>query len=297
MKRTMGLIMGTVLAVSTVGMAMSVSAAEPANENLFHDKMGITKAVEIALQDAGLTEDQVEFSKKVNEFSDGQYYYDIHFMTRGDSKYEYEVDAFTGDILERDQEPWEADDDMEYQGLADAGQEFFATEDEAILKVLEEAFEAAMKESGAEEADVITYKYGVSYDDGKVVLDVGFIVPGGMEYDYDIELGTGMITDMDQDIWNAEDDAEYHNLLTPPAKEAAAQPAQGAIDDEAAKQIALKDAGLAETDVQMIKCQKDFDDGVEKYDVDFYGPDGMKYEYDIRVSDGVIIDKDAEFDD
>lgn len=62
-------------------------------------------------------------------------------------------------------------------------------------------------------------------------------------------------------------------------------------------QIALKDAGFTKADVTMIKCEKDFDDGVEKYDVDFYGPDGMKYEYDIRVSDGAIIDRSAEFDD
>ena len=71
----------------------------------------------------------------------------------------------------------------------------------------------------------------------------------------------------------------------------------GTITDTDAKQIALSDAGLAESDVRMIKCQKDFDDGIEKYEVDFYGPNGMKYEYDIRVSDGAIIDKDAEFDD
>ena len=47
----------------------------------------------------------------------------------------------------------------------------------------------------------------------------------------------------------------------------------------------------------MIKCEKDFDNGVEKYDVDFFGPDGMKYEYDIRVSDGAILERNVEVDD
>ena len=293
----MGFILGGVLIVSSIGAAMSVSAA-PASSDLLEDMIGMPEAVEIALQDAGLTEDQAEFSKKVNDYSDGQYIYDIHFINRGDTKYEYHVDAFTGKILEAEQEPWEADDDMDYKGLADAGQKFFSTEEEAILNTLEEAYLAALEEAGFTETDVIVYKYGVNYDDGKVALDVGFIIPGEMEYDYDIDLDTMMILDMDQDLWDAEDDAEYKNLLTPPAKEdAAAQPEPGTIDDAAAKQIALKDAGLAESDVQMIKCQKEIDDGVEKYDVDFFGPDGMKYEYDIRVSDGVIIDKDAEFDD
>ena len=47
----------------------------------------------------------------------------------------------------------------------------------------------------------------------------------------------------------------------------------------------------------MIKCVKDIDDGVEVFEVEFIGPDGMKYDYDIRVSDGMITNKDVELDD
>ena len=116
-------------------------------------------------------------------------------------------------------------------------------------------------------------------------------------HDYDVKLKTGTIVEKDQEPWEADDDMEYKDLLTEaPAAQAAPAPT-GAITDTDAKQIALSDAGFVESDVRMIKCEKDFDDGIEKYDVDFYGPNGMKYEYDIRVSDGAIIDKDAEFDD
>jgi len=87
----------------------------------------------------------------------------------------------------------------------------------------------------------------------------------------------------------------------PAAANAAAAPAAtgGAVDDAAALAIALADAGFTEADVNIIKCAIDFDDddGVEHYDVDFFGPDGMKYEFDIRVTDGAIIDRSAEFDD
>ena len=63
--------------------------------------------------------------------------------------------------------------------------------------------------------------------------------------------------------------------------------------------IALQDAGFAQGDVNFVKTEREFSDdyGVEKYDIDFFGPDGLKYEYDIRVADGVILDKDAEVDD
>ena len=48
-----------------------------------------------------------------------------------------------------------------------------------------------------------------------------------------------------------------------------------------------------------MKNQKEFDDdlGIEKYDIDFFGPDGMKYEYDIKAADGAILERSAEFDD
>ena len=294
MKKIMGLVLGAVLTVTSIGAVISVSAAETEFPDLFENKIGIIKAVEMALEDAGLTEDQAEFTKLANVYSDGQHIYDIHFINRGDTKYEYHLDAFTGEILERDHELWEVDDDLDYQALADAGQEFFST-DEEILKVFDEAFQTALTDAGLDAADVIVYKYGVSYDDGRVVFDAGFIVPGEMEYDYDIDLVTGKITDMDKDLWEADDDAEYKNLLTPPAKDAAAAPA--AADETDPKQIALKDAGFAEADVQMIKCVKDIDDGVEVFEVEFIGPDGMKYDYDIRVSDGMITNKDVELDD
>ena len=109
-----------------------------------------------------------------------------------------------------------------------------------------------------------------------------------------------MIIDTDQDLWDAEDDAEYKGLLTPQAADAAPAPqAAGEVTTDQAMAIALQDAGFAQGDVNFVKTEREFSDdyGVEKYDIDFFGPDGLKYEYDIRVADGVILDKDAEVDD
>ena len=71
----------------------------------------------------------------------------------------------------------------------------------------------------------------------------------------------------------------------------------GYIGKKAALAIALKDAGVSENDVQITKCRIDYDDGVEKYEVEFRTADGYEYEYEIDVETGKILDKDVELDD
>jgi len=308
MKKIIGLTLGIIMAVSVLGAVMSISAEEAETKDtkdivkdLAENEIGMARAAEIALKDAGITADQVEFSKKINEFSNGNYVYEIHFLVRNNMKYEYEIDGFTETIREKNQEPWEPDDDMEYQGLAQAGQNFFITADEDTARAIEEAFIAAVADAGLKEDEAVTFKYGVDYENSKVVMAAGFFVPGKMKYDYDIELITNAVVDKNQDPWDAEDEMEYKDMMSGAALQlpAGESPAavQGNIGDEEAKQIALKDAGYTEAEVRMKELRKDFDDGTEVYDVSFFGPDGMEYEYDIRVADGVIIDKNVEFDD
>ena len=84
-----------------------------------------------------------------------------------------------------------------------------------------------------------------------------------------------------------------------PAPAPAITIAEAKISQEDAIEKALADAGLSQGDANVVKNQKEFEDdlGIEKYDIEFFGPDGMKYEYDISVADGTILDKEAEFDD
>ncbi len=70
------------------------------------------------------------------------------------------------------------------------------------------------------------------------------------------------------------------------------------ISADKAKSIALKDAGYAESEVSGLYAELDRDDGVKYYDVSFVvkQKDGsyLEYDYDIRVSDGKILEKDVE---
>ena len=63
--------------------------------------IGIDKATEIALTDAGLKESDVQFTKQNSDIDDGVSIYEVEF-TSGETKYEYDIDAATGNIRDRD---------------------------------------------------------------------------------------------------------------------------------------------------------------------------------------------------
>jgi uncharacterized membrane protein YkoI len=64
--------------------------------------------------------------------------------------------------------------------------------------------------------------------------------------------------------------------------------ANAQISVEDAKKAAFKNAGLAESDVVLKKADLDYDDGVAKYDVDFFWTD-TEYEYDIDATTGTVL--------
>lgn len=65
------------------------------------------------------------------------------------------------------------------------------------------------------------------------------------------------------------------------------------ISEKEAKAIVLKHAGLKEKDVEFTKFKKDKDDGVWQYEIEFVSGD-QEYEYDVRMSDGKILDYDVD---
>jgi len=70
------------------------------------------------------------------------------------------------------------------------------------------------------------------------------------------------------------------------------------ISAEDAKAIALKDAGYSQSEVLYLRASAEYDDGVKYFDVSFAvkNEDGsyLEYDYDVAVSDGRILEKDAD---
>lgn len=76
---------------------------------------------------------------------------------------------------------------------------------------------------------------------------------------------------------------------------AAATNAAGQITQEEARQIALNHAGIAEADATFVLVSKDYENGVQVYEVEFYSGT-TEYDYTIDAASGEIIsyDFDAE---
>ena len=68
------------------------------------------------------------------------------------------------------------------------------------------------------------------------------------------------------------------------------------ISKAQAKQIALENAGLTESEVTFVRTHLDRDDGRMEYEIEFYCRN-MEYDYDIDAVTGAIIsmDQDAEY--
>lgn len=60
------------------------------------------EAQNIALSHAGLTSEQVNFVKSTLDSDDGRSYYDVEFYTENGTEYDYEIDPYSGKILDND---------------------------------------------------------------------------------------------------------------------------------------------------------------------------------------------------
>lgn len=91
---------------SSSGSSGSSSSSSGSSQSGY---IGVDKAKTIALKDAGVSSSSATFTKAKLDRDDGYYLYDIEFYA-GDMEYEYEINALTGDILERDRERMDHDD-------------------------------------------------------------------------------------------------------------------------------------------------------------------------------------------
>ena len=155
----------------------SVSEAEPSvDESLISEN----EAKSIALKDAGITEDQTSGIRVKLERDDGVQQYEVEFYA-GDKEYDYEIDAVTGNILNKDMD---IEDDFQKSGTSDAS----ISEGEARKIALNEV-------SGAGENDIRIHQ---DKDDGRTIYE-GTIIYKERKYEFEIDATTGTFLE-----WSAE---------------------------------------------------------------------------------------------
>ena len=136
---------------------------------------------------------------------------------------------------------------------------------------IEEAKSIALKHSNLDESQVSFIRSEYDFDNGIEKYEIEFYYNNN-KYEYEINAKTGDIISYDYDI-------EKH--LT-------SQQTNDKITIEEAKSIALKHSNLDESQVSFMKAKYEFEDGIGKYEIEFYY-NFKEYEYEINASNGEII--------
>ena len=146
---------------------------------------------------------------------------------------------------------------------------------------LDKAKEIALSHAGLSADQVTFVKVKMDFDDGIQKYDIKFYC-NGQEYDYEINSSNGQIIQFDYDMeYNYipnNNTTNYQSNVNTTAN----------ISVERAKEIALSHAGLSADQVTFVKVKMDFDDGIQKYEIEFYY-NYREYSYEIDANTGNIL--------
>lgn len=149
----------------------------------------LDEAKAAALRDAGLSDSDVTFKKTELDHSHGTQVYDIEFYT-SDTKYDYEIDASNGTVLEKNIEQFQIQANPTTDGAINSSNNDYIGVDRAK--------EIALNHAQLNESDVQFAKAKLENDDGGVEYEIEFY-SGRTEYDYTIDAVSGNIIEYDVD--------------------------------------------------------------------------------------------------
>lgn len=284
-------------AATAAGAGIHLIAGENAND------VSENAAKEIALAHAGFSEAEVTLQKVKLDRDDGRAEYEIEFRKEG-VKYEYEIDAESGEIISFDRD-----------GKLPVGTNADGTPVTVTVISADDAKAAALAHAGLDASEVTFSKVKLDRDDGRDEYEIEFR-KDNVKYEYEIDAETGGVISYDKEIKkNAVQTTQApqttaHAAPAPATDGAAAAPETTAAPKETtapvavaeqltaenAKAIALAHAGLGEADVTFTKVKREKDDGRTEYELEFYHG-GYEYEYEIDAESGSILDFEKDYDD
>ena len=146
---------------------------------------------------------------------------------------------------------------------------------------LDKAKEIALSHAGLSADQVTFVQANMDFDDGIQKYDIKFYC-NDQEYDYEINSSNGQIIQFDYDMeYNYipnNNTTNYQSNVNTTAN----------ISVERAKEIALSHAGLASNQVTFQRIELDFDNGIQKYEIEFYY-NYREYSYEIDANTGNIL--------
>lgn len=249
---------GTAFAVSAVAKSTSI---------------GADKAKMFAFADAGVDPVAAENVRTEFDYEQGHSIYDVEFTANG-TEYGYWIQASDGSVVKKK---------IELIGAGGSKTGITA----AITQ--KEARKIALEDAGLMEAEVTISAEKLDTENGVAVYEVDF-VKGNVKYEYEINATTGAVYSK-----SSESTAVPSTAAASEAPRAENRSNNNYIGLERAKAIALGDAGLSAASVTFTEAIPDYDDGVPKYDLDFYtATHEYYYYYEINALTGAIMDKSVE---
>ena len=226
------------------------------------DDIGADAALQVALEHAGLSQNDIIVAKNKLDTDDGVYEYEIEFYAGG-KEYDYTIHAQTGEIRSYDIST------QQQQNLPGTASGMI---DEAT------ALQAALDQAGLQESEIILAQNHLDRDDGRYEYEIKFYA-NNSEYGITVDASTGAVLSSEvQALPQITDDA----------------PAAGAyISQNAAYEAALADAGVSRDSAVLLKAELDRDDGLMEYEVEFFS-NGTEYDYTLDAKTGTILSQSQE---
>lgn len=209
--------------------------------------IGSETAKRLALAHANVKLEEATITGIDFDLENGKMVYEVDFMTDR-AVYEYDVDAKTGEILKSEKE-----DTLESSPAT-------SVMDAAAAKKI------ALENFNVTEDQVEGLTVLPDYEDGALIFKVKFW-QGNTEYSCEVN-SAGQVTEIEK---------EEHITTDKPSTD---------VGTQAAKEAALKHAGLTENQVTSLRVKLDWDDGQRVYEVEFW-QGSTEYDYDINA-DGTV---------
>ena len=255
-----------------------------------------TEAASIAMEHAGVKEDDALSLRVSQEEEDGVAVYDVEFAT-ADRRYHCDVVRSSGEVLNYAYNAVTSGDDQADDGAAaqtSGAQESSAsaaqTDDASASSAQQstassgaideaQARSIALEHAGVAESDAAFSRVERDSDDGRAVYEVEFY-SGNTEYDYEISAETGEILSYDSDIegWAAQSGNAEGSAVTL---------------EQARALVAERIPGVSADSVQI---EQDREDGRTVYEGEVYY-DRTEYEFEIDASTGSFIKWSVDYRD
>ena len=253
----------------------TILASGSASQNAY---IGAEAAKTAALKHAGFSASQVTFLDAEYDYDDGRMIYEVEFHVNG-TEYDYDIDALTGAVVKYQSEK----NGTNTSGSSSSSADTSAYIGESAAKT------AALNHAGVKESSTKYCNAWLEWDDGRPeCYEVEFMV-NNTRYEYKIALTSATVLESEQETYSNSSSTTGTSTSTGTSSGSSSAD----IGESAAKAVALKHAGLSESQVTGMKVQRDRDDGRLEYEIEFWSG-STEYDYTINAADGTVLGADKE---